>query len=162
MSATNPPNSETKPPDTDQPTRRGLLGWGIMVASLAASYGLGLMFFLRFLLPVRTRRWRELFVATVDEIPPGASRNFVDPAGGESFVHNLGGQFIALSSICPHLGCKVRFQPAESRFFCPCHYGVFDINGQPISGPPAQEGKALKRHEVIVKSGAVYIRWRET
>jgi cytochrome b6-f complex iron-sulfur subunit len=143
-------------------SRRSFFGWATMGAGLAASYGLGLAYFLRFLLPVRRERWRELFVATVDEIRPGQSRHFVDPAGGETFVHNLGGQFVALSNICPHLGCKVRYQAAESRFFCPCHNGVFDINGEPISGPPAQEGKALKRQEVIVRSGAVYIRWRQT
>ena len=144
------------------PTRRGLLGWAVMGASLAASYGLGLAYFVRFLLPVPRERWRELFVATAGEIPPGASRQFVDPAGGETFVHNLGGQFVALSNICPHLGCKVTYRASEGRFICPCHHGVFDATGQPLSGPPKQENKPLKRQEVIVRSGAIYIRCRET
>ena len=153
--------SEPATPNSDRPTRRGLLSWGVMGLSLAASYGLGLTYFLRFLLPVRRERWRELFVATVDEIPPGQSRRYVDPAGGETFIHNLDGQFVALSNICPHLGCKVHYQASQGRFVCPCHQGVFDSNGRPISGPPAQENKPLKRHEVIVRGGAIYIRWKE-
>ena len=154
--------SESQLSDESRPTRRGLLGWLAMSVGLAASYGLGLAYFVRFLFPVKRERWRELFVATLDEIPPGSSRQFVDPTGSETFVHNLGGEFVALSNICPHLGCKVHYRAAEQRFVCPCHQGVFDATGQPISGPPKQENMALKRQEVVVRSGAVYIRWRET
>ena len=150
------------PANSVSTTRRGLLGWALMGVSLAASYGLGFVYFLRFLLPVRRERWRELFVATVDEIPPGKSRQYVDPAGGETFIHNLSGQFVALSNVCPHLGCKVQYHASEGRFVCPCHQGVFDSEGRPISGPPAQENKRLKRHEVIVRGGAIFIRWKDS
>jgi nitrite reductase/ring-hydroxylating ferredoxin subunit len=142
-------------------TRRGWLGWLVMAGSLAASYGLGLLYFLRFLLPVRRQRWRELFVATVEQIPPGSNRRFVDPAGSETFVFNFGGQLVALSNICPHLGCKVHYQANEKRFFCPCHNGEFDLQGNPTAGPPKAENRALKRSEVVVRGGAIYLRWRE-
>ena len=40
-----------------------------------------------------------------------------------------------LSASCPHLGCNVLWDTAESRFRCPCHGAVFDAEGGVISGP---------------------------
>lgn len=39
----------------------------------------------------------------------------------------------AYSSVCPHLGCRIRVDAGNSSFVCPCHRGVFDLHGQPIS-----------------------------
>ncbi len=41
----------------------------------------------------------------------------------------------ALSMICTHLGCTVQYQEARQRFYCPCHDGVFDRDGDVVSGP---------------------------
>lgn len=38
-------------------------------------------------------------------------------------------QVLALSSICPHLGCAVDFRNAKNDFFCPCHTSSFDLSG---------------------------------
>jgi len=43
---------------------------------------------------------------------------------------------MALSLICTHLGCIVRWQPNRKQFLCPCHDGQFDWDGEVISGPP--------------------------
>lgn len=37
---------------------------------------------------------------------------------------------------CTHLGCPYNWDPAERLFKCPCHGGVFDIEGRVIAGPP--------------------------
>jgi Rieske Fe-S protein len=59
-------------------------------------------------------------------------------------------EFAALSSICTHLGCRVR--KARDGFDCPCHGSRYDLRGQVINGPAAkpltrfpvrQEGEAL-------------------
>ena len=42
---------------------------------------------------------------------------------------------LVLSSICPHLGCTVSWQPGQDRFYCPCHGSVFDREGKRVSGP---------------------------
>jgi Rieske Fe-S protein len=44
--------------------------------------------------------------------------------------------YIAISDRCVHLGCPVRWVDAAERFICPCHGGVYDILGRPVSGPP--------------------------
>ena len=43
-----------------------------------------------------------------------------------------------LSSSCAHLGCPVRWVTVEGagEFLCPCHGGIYDINGGYIGGPP--------------------------
>lgn len=43
--------------------------------------------------------------------------------------------FTVFSSTCTHLGCGVRWQEDKKQFLCPCHGGVFDADGKPVSGP---------------------------
>ena len=42
----------------------------------------------------------------------------------------------AFSLICTHLGCTVQWQEGKQQFFCPCHDGYYDRNGDVVSGPP--------------------------
>jgi Rieske Fe-S protein len=49
-----------------------------------------------------------------------------------------GGDFIAMSTRCMHLGCPVRFVEASARFICPCHGGVYDFEGMVSGGPPVR------------------------
>lgn len=37
---------------------------------------------------------------------------------------------VALSSICPHLGCAVDYNAKKNQIICPCHNGVFEVDGQ--------------------------------
>ncbi|NIS80323.1 MAG: Rieske 2Fe-2S domain-containing protein [Anaerolineales bacterium] len=47
-----------------------------------------------------------------------------------------GRDFVAMSNICTHLGCRIRWISDRKQFFCPCHNGVFDQHGNVVSGPP--------------------------
>ena len=42
----------------------------------------------------------------------------------------------ALHSTCTHLGCRTSYDRKTKRILCPCHGGVFDVNGDVIGGPP--------------------------
>ncbi len=42
----------------------------------------------------------------------------------------------ALSSLCTHLGCRVRWDASAGSLKCPCHGGAFDRTGAVIAGPP--------------------------
>lgn len=64
-------------------------------------------------------------------------------------------QFVAYNGRCTHLGCAYSWRAEGDRaqkFVCPCHDGVYDVNGTVLSGPPP---RPLDRLEVKVDSGEV-------
>ena len=63
--------------------------------------------------------------------------------------------FVALSIICTHLGCGVRCVANKSNFFCPCHNGVYDKNGNVVSGPPP---RPLDHYEVKIENNQLFIK----
>jgi menaquinol-cytochrome c reductase iron-sulfur subunit len=65
-----------------------------------------------------------------------------------------GRNYVALSNVCTHLGCRVRWVEGEQQFFCPCHNGVFDKAGLVVSGPPP---RPLDPYPVKVEDGQLYI-----
>jgi glycine/D-amino acid oxidase-like deaminating enzyme/nitrite reductase/ring-hydroxylating ferredoxin subunit len=46
-----------------------------------------------------------------------------------------GGRLHALSPVCPHLGCEVRWNRAEQSWDCPCHGSRFAPDGRVLNGP---------------------------
>ncbi|MFH1183725.1 MAG: ubiquinol-cytochrome c reductase iron-sulfur subunit [Chloroflexota bacterium] len=66
-----------------------------------------------------------------------------------------GQEFVVMSNICTHLGCRVRWIAGDERFYCPCHNGVFAKDGSVVSGPPP---RGLDRFESKVEDGILYIR----
>jgi menaquinol-cytochrome c reductase iron-sulfur subunit len=65
-----------------------------------------------------------------------------------------GRNYIAMSNICTHLGCRVRWIGDEKNFFCPCHNAVFDKDGEVVTGPPP---RALDRYEIKVEDDQLYV-----
>lgn len=65
-----------------------------------------------------------------------------------------GGDYIAMSNICTHLGCRVRWISDQEQFFCPCHNGVFDKDGSVIDGPAP---RPLDQYEVKVEDDQLYM-----
>lgn len=65
-----------------------------------------------------------------------------------------GRDFIAMSNVCTHLGCRVRWISGREQFYCPCHDGIFDKEGNVVSGPPP---RPLDRYEVKVENDQLFI-----
>lgn len=40
------------------------------------------------------------------------------------------------SNTCTHMQCPVHWDDALHQFLCPCHGGLYDINGTNVGGPP--------------------------
>jgi hypothetical protein len=55
------------------------------------------------------------------------------------------------------LGCQVRWEPQNNRYFCPCHNGTFDTTGKATGGPPGEAGQSLPRYGLRIDSGLLYI-----
>jgi menaquinol-cytochrome c reductase iron-sulfur subunit len=66
-----------------------------------------------------------------------------------------GRNYIAMSNICTHLGCRVRWIADQDGFFCPCHNAVFDKEGQVVSGPPP---RPLDRFDVKVEDDQLFLK----
>lgn len=65
-----------------------------------------------------------------------------------------GSNYIALSNICTHLGCRVRWIAEREQFLSPCHNGVFDKYGYVISGPPP---RPLDEFVTKIEDGNLFI-----
>jgi len=50
----------------------------------------------------------------------------------------------AISLVCTHLGCLVHWVPEKNIYYCPCHEGVFDPDGNVLAGPPPIPLERLK------------------
>ena len=48
------------------------------------------------------------------------------------------GEYVALSAVCTHLGCIVKWVNDSQEFLCPCHGGRFSVNGEVLGGPPPE------------------------
>jgi menaquinol-cytochrome c reductase iron-sulfur subunit len=62
-----------------------------------------------------------------------------------------------LSSVCPHLGCAVRWIEAQDKFICPCHGGTFTSTGVRVSGPPL---RAMDELESKIENGILMVRFQ--
>lgn len=156
-------SSSTSPAVPREERRTFLSASGLaMTAGLAAGYGSFAAILGQFLYPAERPRRAWLFVCLAEELPPGAARDFVAPSGQRIVVarHGAGtneADFLALSSVCPHLGCRVHWEPQHERFFCPCHNGAFDRSGRATEGPPAAAGQQLVRFPVQVDRGMLLV-----
>ncbi|MFT7620405.1 MAG: Rieske Fe-S protein [Planctomycetota bacterium] len=141
-----------------------LSGWTMMVG-LVGGYGAFAATAGRFLMPARPPRKQWVFVARVDDLKVGSSVPYKMPDGAKIAIARQGSgreasDFLALSSICPHLGCQVHWEGKNKRFFCPCHNGAFDPTGKAIAGPPKDGGQELASFPLQVKNGLLYIEVR--
>ena len=134
-----------------------------MAGGLAAGYGTLGYCALSFLSPDPNDEnldWQ--FVATLKSLENVKSYEFTASSGVKIVFARVAGitesGFLALSSVCPHLGCQVFWEAVKDRFFCPCHNGVFDSSGIATAGPPADAGQSLTQYPTKILEGALYVK----
>ncbi len=54
------------------------------------------------------------------------------------YAGRFDGAWVVFSATCTHLGCAVRWDRRRAEFRCPCHGGVFGVDGSVSAGPPPQ------------------------
>jgi cytochrome b6-f complex iron-sulfur subunit len=52
------------------------------------------------------------------------------------FINRTDAGLLAMSAICTHLRCIVRWNEAKKVFDCPCHGAHFNAVGEVLAGPP--------------------------
>jgi menaquinol-cytochrome c reductase iron-sulfur subunit len=93
---------------------------------------------------------RTITVERTDGWRSSAVQNGVYVVPGES------GKLRVLSSVCPHLGCSLRWVDKKDRFICPCHGGTFTKAGVHVAGPPL---RAMDELESKVEDGVLKVRF---
>ena len=110
--------------------------------------------FVRYLSPVeQTGAVGGLKIAKAD-IPIGQAMQIIYKGEPGLVIHKKDGDFIALSAVCTHLGCIAKWHPDKYKIICPCHVGIFDVNGNVLSGPPP---KPLPRFPFIVEKDKIVV-----
>ena len=93
-------------------------------------------------------------VGSVDDIPLWGGKK-VSVAGSAVILIHAPDGFKAYSAVCPHLGCLVGWEDARRVIVCPCHAGIFDMDGRVVSGPPP---RGLTPREVSVVGGRLMVK----
>jgi Rieske Fe-S protein len=98
-----------------------------------------------------------------DELGESLRPDFMDQKS-EGFTEQERQQLIeninVLSNSCAHLGCPVRWlmnAEGEGEFLCPCHGGIYDINGNWVGGPPPR-GMYSYAQVKIEEDGTLYVK----
>ncbi len=87
---------------------------------------------------------------------PGILENRGEGRFSETEIEELTQKLNVLSNHCAHLGCPVRWIQEKGEILCPCHGGIYDINGNYVAGPPPQ---GLFRYAFEIReSGSIYIK----
>ena len=74
-------------------------------------------------------------VASVEEIAAGTGAIVRQGLEKHAVFRDENGTLHACEAKCPHLGCLVHWNPAETTWDCPCHGSRFDPYGKVINGP---------------------------
>ena len=156
---------EQRPASDGTETRRTFFstcGDLAMVGGLAASYGTLGFCALQFLTPdTKDPNLDWQFVATIKSLEGTDSLEYTASSGVKIVIARAVDVaetgFLALSSVCPHLGCQVFWEAAKDRFFCPCHNGVFDSSGTATAGPPADANQSLTQYPTKIANEALYV-----
>ena len=146
MATTHDKVSLATAPSADAPSRRGFLAWlaGALAATGAA---LAAWPMFRSLVPnVLYEPPKRFRIGIPDTYQEGAT--FLEEH--RLFLFRSGASFHAISGICTHLGCTVKFSPfgspreetvrgytfrALGEFHCPCHGSKFRGEGTNFAGP---------------------------
>jgi len=110
-------------------------------SSLIASGGvafLGIIYpFVRYLFPSKKAGAVKMASVTIplSEVAIGESKSFIFKGKPAILIRIKQQKVIALSAVCTHLGCIVKYAESDKLIKCPCHGAVYAITGKVLAGP---------------------------
>ncbi|HYM13725.1 MAG TPA: ubiquinol-cytochrome c reductase iron-sulfur subunit [Bryobacterales bacterium] len=133
--------------DPPAPERRSLirilLGTGLGASIVSFLYPA-----LKFMMPpaVAESAVNQVVAGNVADLKPNTGLVFKFGSKPALLVRTAEDKWLAFSAICTHLGCTVQYQPQTQQIWCPCHNGMFDLNGKVASGPPPRPLEGYAAH----------------
>jgi len=146
---------ETPPPAASVPrSRRDFLADAVLGTGTALGLGSLAFRFLQYLYPVVLPiKLVEFAAGNAGDIPVGGVR-LVHLPEGPVMLEKTDTEVRALSAVCTHLGCIIQWDAGAKKFICPCHHGMYDVNGNVVSGPPL---RPLEKLQVKLRDGQVFV-----
>jgi cytochrome b6-f complex iron-sulfur subunit len=96
----------------------------------------------------------EIVRFALSDLPVGSAKMFRYKGEPSVAIRVTEKDIRALSAVCTHLGCIVKWDAAKQQLVCPCHVAAFDVNGNVIGGPapsPLQSMSArIAQDEIII------------
>jgi cytochrome b6-f complex iron-sulfur subunit len=108
----------------------------------------------RFLLPIGAEAKAKSISLAKRDLPVDTTKDLMIGTTPSIVINSRDKGYVAFSRVCTHLGCLVKYDKAKSQFICPCHAGVFDLEGNVVSGPPP---KPLRKLAVRVEGDNLVI-----
>jgi nitrite reductase/ring-hydroxylating ferredoxin subunit len=99
-------------------------------------------------------RLTSLRPKTADELAPGEGAICRVEGHKAAAYRDAQGVLHAVSPICTHMGCEVRFNADERSWDCPCHASRFDVDGEVLEGPATRPLAPLET-EADVEGGRI-------
>ena len=139
--------------DKNNSSRRTFLGacLGGLGAIVAAAVSWPLF---RYLSPRAGRGNAGKVVIPDQGVREGEAKFFEFAGSAAVLVRKRGGELVAFSAVCTHLGCIVQWEKDKQDFLCPCHCGRFSADGAVTSGPPP---KSLIKLPFNVTDGSITV-----
>ncbi len=78
--------------------------------------------------------------------------------GATWLIKQNNNEIVAMSTICPHLGCGIDWNVEKKLFVCPCHSSIFDIKGTVVSGPAPRSMDTL---DTKIEGDDVFVKYRK-
>jgi cytochrome b6-f complex iron-sulfur subunit len=108
----------------------------------------------RFLAPLRSAAATEKLAINKTDIPSGAAKEVIYNDKPIIVINRRGKGYVALSRVCTHFGCLVMYDEDQERLVCPCHAGIFTLEGNVVSGPPP---RPLERIPIEVTGDMIFV-----
>lgn len=132
--------------------RRGFLN--LAVGGSAAAFAVaGTYPVVRYLEPPAEHGRGARPVGKLEEFPVGSVRSvLVDDR--PVLVIRTADEVRAFSALCSHLQCVVAYSTERKQIECPCHGGVYALDGRNLEGPPP---RPLDELTVTIDEGVVHV-----
>jgi len=88
------------------------------------------------------------------KVPVGGAHFFQYQGHPAVVIQPSAGEFIALTAVCTHLGCIVKWEKDKEDFLCPCHGGRYSPEGKVTAGPPP---KPLETYPVTLQGDKIQV-----
>ena len=104
--------------------------------------------------PLAESASRSVVAAKVGEIKDNTAKVFRFGSEPAILIRTAEGQYRAFTAVCTHLGCTVQYRADLHEIWCPCHNGMYNMQGRNISGPPP---RPLTEYTVHVQGDQIVV-----